>query len=422
MRAGVDAVSAARLIERALGDETLRRWLAGRPLHVVAVGKAAAAMASAFAARPSLDVRTAIAIGTHAGSGVPPNVEWIPASHPFPDVRSERAAQRALEMARLVGRNEVLVVLLSGGASALMCAPLEGISLAEKVATTKTMMEAGADIVALNTVRRHLSRVKGGRLAAACMGQTVTLAISDVVGDDLNAIGSGPAVPDATTWADAASALDNWGGADAYPAAVVDAIRRGIKGEVPDTLKAGDPAASRIQARVIGSRGDAIAGALTEAERRGYRALSIAQPVLGEARTEAPIWLGTALKLAEPIQAPACVVSAGETTVRVRGAGKGGRNLEFALALVEPLAASRRAMAVATAGTDGIDGSSGVAGAMVDGTSLDRARLAGLESPAHFLDMNDSVNFFLPLDDVIRLGRTDTNVGDVQVLLLDRAT
>jgi glycerate 2-kinase len=410
------------LVERALAEPEVHRVLTRRALHVVAVGKAASAMASAFVSRASLDIRTAIAIGTHLGGGVPPAVEWMPSSHPFPDHRSERAGRRALDMARAVAPDETLVVLLSGGASALMCAPLEGISLSDKIATTRTMMEAGADIVALNTVRRHLSQVKGGRLAHACRGLTVTLAISDVVGDSLNAIGSGPAVPDPTTWNDAASALERWGGFGAYAAAVVDAVRRGLAGEIRDTLKPGDPAATRIVARVIGSRGDAVAGAVQEAERRGYRTLAIDEPVVGEARAVARAWLDRARELADPAKPPVCVVSAGETTVRVKGSGQGGRNLEFALALVEPLAESTRPIAVASVGTDGIDGSSGVAGGMADGTTLDRARRIGLDPPTRYLDANDSLNFFLPLDDVIRLGRTDTNVGDVQVLLLDRGS
>jgi glycerate 2-kinase len=375
-------------------------------------------MASAFVTRASLDVREAIAIGTHAGEGLPPTVEWIPSSHPLPDERSEYAGRRALDLAGRVAPGEALVVLLSGGASALMCAPLDGLALSDKVATTKTMMEAGADIVALNTVRRHLSQVKGGRLAQACRGITATLAISDVVGDDLNAIGSGPGVSDRTTWADAETALEKWAGLDSYPPRVVAAVKRGVAGEIPDTLKAGDPAASRVMARVIGSRGDAVAGGVREAERRGYTAVAISEPVVGEARLVAEPWLQRALLVAEHATQPVCVVSAGETTVRVTGHGKGGRNLEFALALVEPLARMRRPIAVASAGTDGIDGSSGVAGGMADGTTLERARLRGLEAPDHYLNTNDSLNFFQPLEDVIRLGRTDTNVGDVQVLLL----
>ena len=161
---------------------------------------------------PHLAIRQALAIGTHAHADLPSSVEWIESSHPFPDARSEAAGNRAIAVAQGVHSGEALVILLSGGASALMAAPIDGISLADKIDTTRLMMASGADIHALNTVRRHLSRVKGGRLAAACVGTTVTLAISDVVGDDLHAIGSGPGVPDATTWADAAAALDRFGG------------------------------------------------------------------------------------------------------------------------------------------------------------------------------------------------------------------
>ncbi|MGH9199904.1 MAG: DUF4147 domain-containing protein, partial [Vicinamibacterales bacterium] len=299
MRASVEAVSAARLLERAMGEPELHRLLTRRPLHVLAVGKAAAAMSSAFVAMAGLDIRGAVAIGTHAGAGLPPGVEWIPASHPFPDERSERAARRAIDLAQRIASDEALVVLLSGGASALMCAPLDGITLAEKVATTKMMMDRGADIVALNTVRRHLSRVKGGRLAEACQGLTVTLAISDVVGDDLNAIGSGPGVSDPTTWSDAASALAKWGGLGSYPSVVVTAVERGVAGQIPDTPKPDQSVASRIEARVIGSRSDAVAGAAQEAERRGYRSFALSEPVVGEARVVARTWLDRAQELAE---------------------------------------------------------------------------------------------------------------------------
>ncbi len=165
-------------------------------------------MASAFLAVRHLQVQQALAIGTHTHPDLPTSIEWIESSHPFPDARSQAAGERAIALAERVHSGDALVILLSGGASALMAAPIDGISLADKIETTKLMMTSGADIHALNTVRRHLSKVKGGRLAAACVGTTVTLAISDVVGDDLNAIGSGPGVPDATTWADAAAALD----------------------------------------------------------------------------------------------------------------------------------------------------------------------------------------------------------------------
>ena len=279
------------------------------------------------------------------------------------------------------------------------------------------MMTSGADIHALNTVRRHLSKVKGGRLAAACVGTTITLAISDVVGDDLHAIGSGPGVPDETSWADAATALDRFGG-DRHLGRVRAIVRAGLDGTLPDTPKPGHAALARARARVIGSRVDAMEGARAAAVARGYHAIAMHAPVTGEARDVAPDWLRAARDLMAQAPRPACVISSGETTVRVTGTGAGGRNLEFVLALAELLNALP-GTAVASIGTDGIDGSSGVAGAVADSATLSRATAAGLASPGNFLAANDSFAFFAPLDDLVRLGRTDTNVGDLQVLLSD---
>lgn len=391
--------------------------LTGRPLHAIAVGKAAAAMAAAFLAVRQLQVHQTLGIGTHTHPDLPTSVEWIESSHPFPDARSQVAGERAIALAERVHSGDALVILLSGGASALMAAPIDGISLADKIETTKLMMASGADIHALNTVRRHLSKVKGGRLAAACVGTTVTLAISDVVGDDLNAIGSGPGVPDATTWADAAAALERFGG-DAHLSEVRHLMTRGAAGALPDTPKPGDGSLTRSQAMVIGSRADAMAGARQAALARGYHPIVIAEPVTGEAREMAPRWLARVHELARGTPRPACVISSGETTVRVTGKGQGGRNLEFALAIAESMAASS-AMAMASIGTDGIDGPSGVAGGIVDSTTMTRASALNLDAPGNYLAANDSLAFFAPLDDVVRLGRTDTNVGDLQVILID---
>lgn len=389
-------------------------------------------MAAAFAAAPQLSLRQAVAIGTHADGALPGGVEWIESSHPFPDARSEAAGRRALALAEGVHSGEGLVILLSGGASALMAAPVDGITLGDKISTTRTMMNAGADIHALNTVRRHLSKVKGGRLAAACVGTTITLALSDVVGDDLNAIGSGPGVPDSTTWNDAAAALDRFGG-PAHLESVRAVIQRGMAGEMADTPKAGHPSLARSTARVIGGRLDAMAGAKAAAEALGYAVLAIDQPIVGEAKTAGPAWLDRAKAMARDVARPVCVISGGETTVRVTGTGLGGRNLEFVLSIAEALAGggspslsavapSAKAegwpIAAASIGTDGIDGSSGVAGAIVDSTTVARAAAAGLESPGHYLATNNSLAFFAPLDDVIRLGRTQTNVGDLQVIVI----
>ena len=404
------------MIARALSDRDIAAILTSRPLHVVAVGKAAAAMAAAFSAAPHLAIREAIAIGTHSDVNLPSSLEWIESSHPYPDARSEHAGNRALAIAERVHSGEALVILLSGGASSLMAAPIDGITLADKIATTKLMMLAGADIHALNTVRRHLSKVKGGRLAAACVGTTVTLAISDVVGDDLNAIGSGPGVPDQTTWSDASSALGRFGG-DAHAESVKALIAAGDAGFIADTPKGGDPSMARTIARVIGSRVDAMEGARTMAAERGYHVVVMPEPVTGEATRVAPAWFANVQQLLANAPRPACVISSGETTVRVTGSGRGGRNLEFALALADDMAGLGSAI-LASIGTDGIDGSSGVAGGIIDSSSLLRARRAGLPPPGNFLAANDSLAFFAPLDDVVRLGRTDTNVGDLQVLLL----
>jgi glycerate 2-kinase len=391
--------------------------ITGRANHVIAVGKAAAAMTSAFLKVPHSSAERVVAIGTHAHEALPPAVEWIESSHPFPDARSQTAANRALTVAEGVHSDDALILLISGGASALMAGPIDGLTLAEKIAATRLMMNAGADIHALNTVRRHLSKVKGGRLAAACVGTTITLAISDVVGDDLHAIGSGPGVPDPTTWADAAAALNRFGG-DRHATAVRDIVARGVAGDLPDTPKRGDRSMSRAHARVIGSRVDAMAGARDAALQLGYHPIVLPGAVTGEARETAPRWLESVKAALANAPRPACVISSGETTVRVTGTGKGGRNLEFALALAEA-AAQIPSCAMASVGTDGIDGSSGVAGGLVDSTTMKRAVASGVDAPGNFLAANDSLAFFAPLDDTIRLGRTDTNVGDLQVLLID---
>jgi glycerate 2-kinase len=417
IRAGVDAVSARRVMRRALEPSELQDIIATRPNHVIAVGKAAAAMAAAYLEQSHRNAQSTLVISTHGREVLPPGAEWIESSHPYPDARSEAAGHRAAAVAQSVHSGEALVVLLSGGASALMAAPIDGISLAEKIATTKVMMNAGADIHALNAVRRHLSKIKGGRLAAACVGTTITLAISDVVGDDLNTIGSGPGVPDATTWADARAALQRFGG-DAHARSVRDIMDRGVAGEVPDTPKPGSPSMRRAHARVIGSRTDAMAGARSAAVDRGYHAIVMPEAVTGEARVVAHRWIADVQRLIADQPRPLCVISSGETTVTVTGNGTGGRNLEFALALAEQLP-RLGSCAMASVGTDGIDGSSGVAGGIVDATTMMRAGHLGLAAPGNFLAANDSFAFFAPLGDAVRLGRTDTNVGDLQVLLID---
>jgi hydroxypyruvate reductase len=343
-------------------------------------------------------------------------LDAIAAGHPIPDAGSERAGRRALEIAATLAEGERLLVLLSGGASALMAVPAEGLSLEDKRRTTATLLRAGADIHALNTVRKHLSAIKGGQLAARARGRLRALVISDVVGDDLSVIASGPTVPDASTFADARQILERYGGAEAYPQAVVARLDRGRRGEIAETPKPGDSRIAGATTEIIGGRANAMRGAAERAAAFGYAVVQIDAAVVGEARDEAVAYVKRVAAIARQ-RTRLCVVSSGETTVHVRGTGSGGRNQEFALAAAATLGSAGEIAALASVGTDGIDGPTDAAGAIVDTTTLARARAAGLD-PGQFLADNNAYAFFDALGDLIRTGPTDTNVGDLQVLLL----
>ncbi len=387
-------------------------------MRVIAAGKAAPAMAAA-AADVLGDRVVSGAVLTHVAAEAPPRFEVIRGGHPVPTAGSERAGRRALEIAASLGQGELLLILLSGGGSAIMAVPAEGVTLDDKRRATDRLLKAGADIRALNTVRKHLSAIKGGWLAAAASGPSLTLAVSDVVGDDLSVIASGPTVPDPSTFDEALHVVERFGGAAAYPAPVVARLRAGSRGAAPETPKPGDRRLARARARVIGGRVDAMAAARREAAARGYAVITIDEPVVGEAREAAISCFQAVLGRAAGAPRPLCVVSSGETTVRVKGSGMGGRNQEFALALVEPMASVDAApVALASVGTDGIDGPTDAAGAVVDSSTRASAAAAGLGAPAAYLARNDAYRYFEPLGDLIRTGATDTNVGDLQVWLI----
>lgn len=281
-------------------------------------------------------------------------------------------------------------------------------------------MTGGADITALNALRKHLSRVKGGRLAAACPGLVRTFAVSDVIGDDLSVIGSGPTVPDPSTWRDAMAAATAYGGLDGLPAQVRAILEDGVAGRRDDTPKPGDPRLARARAAVIGGRREAMAGARAASEALGYDAVVVDAPVRGEAREAASAWWHAALAARRNGARPCAVISSGETTVRVRGRGRGGRNQEFAAALIDRLDNLSTAPVVASVGTDGIDGPTDAAGALVDAGSAARARATGRDVAAALTD-NDCYPCLEGLGDLLRFGATGTNVGDLQVLLVDVA-
>jgi hydroxypyruvate reductase len=341
--------------------------------------------------------------------------DFVAGGHPLPTAGSTEASRRALAVSGRAAAHDEVLVLLSGGASALMALPAHGVTLEDKQRTTDVLLRAGADIKVLNTVRKHLSAIKGGQLAAASDAACLTLAISDVVGDDASIIGSGPTVPDESTFADALRMIDGLGVTADCPPDAVARLSRGAEGVEPETPKPGDSRLARARASVIGGRHNAMRGATEEARSRGYRILMLEDPIIGEARSAATAYFTTMTRLAH--ERPLAIVSSGETTVHVTGGGRGGRNQEFALALVDHLPSLQSPVAVASMGTDGIDGSTDAAGAIVDSSSRSRARQAGLADPGFFLGDNNSWAFFDAIGDLIRTGPTGTNVGDLQVAL-----
>ena len=423
MRAALAAVDAGGLVRTALATtpDVIRTVQSAAAIDVVAVGKAARPMVLALpVALPRAAFRHVHAISNQPAEGLPSGVQWHVTAHPVPDSRSVGAARAALAVAAAAEDRDLLLVLMSGGASAMMALPADRISLDDKRRTSQQLLDAGAEVHALNAVRKHLSGVKGGQLAAATRGSTLTLAVSDVVGNEPTAIGSGPTVGDSTTFADALEVLERYGGRRAYPAAVVQRLIAGARGAHPETPKPGDARLARSFVHVIGSARTAVDGARAVVESLGYRVHVVDEPVIGAARAAGQTLIETAARLAAPAAGgtPLCVLAAGETTVRVTGSGLGGRNQECALGMVRGLNTFGRQAIAASVGTDGVDGPTNAAGAIADTTTLSRAMTAGLETPERHLDNNDSYRFFDRLGDLILTGPTNTNVGDLQVILI----
>jgi glycerate-2-kinase len=408
-------------VRDAVSRGALDHFSKGR-LSVVSAGKAGWLMASGLDnARSSgllSNETTGIISGPRVGSSLlPEGFEWFDASHPSPDATSEAAGRKALELARQSESSGGLLVLLSGGASALMAVPAEGLSLADKMLTARVLMNAGAPIADLNCVRKHLSAIKGGRLAAAAR-RTVTLAISDVHGpiaDDPAVIGSGPTVGDPTTSADALEIIQRAGVRDVISRAALEHLERGDD----ESPKPGDPRLQDCHYEVVGNRELAVAGAARAAERLGYTVHVFPDATKGEAREAGAAFASRALRLDS--RRRLCVVASGETTVHVRGRGRGGRNQEFALGALPVIDGAPRGTVVvlASAGTDGIDGPTDAAGAIVDHTTTERAARHGVSADAA-LAVNGAYDFFRSVGDLIIWGPTGTNVGDLHVVLVQR--
>jgi glycerate 2-kinase len=438
-RETIQAVQAAALAAVDPGDAVRRHvrregeWLvvAGQTydlaafdrVWVVGGGKAATAMAAALYDLLGARLSGGLVV-TKYGHTDPVldtgPVEVVEAGHPLPDAAGVVGARRIAAL--LAGATERSLVLapISGGGSALLTLPAEGLSLADLQATTDLLLRCGATIVELNAVRKHLSAIKGGGLARlAAPAPVVSLILSDVVGDPLETIASGPTAPDPSTFAGTWAVLARYDLVEQVPAAVRARLRAGLGAEIPDTPKPGDPLFERIQNVVIGSNRLAAEAAVEAARARGLNALLLSTFVEGEAREVARVAAALAKEVVRydrPVPRPACLLWGGETTVTVRGKGKGGRNQELALAAALALEGWLGVVLVAL-GTDGTDGPTDAAGAVATGQTVARARALGLDAAAHLAD-NDAYPFFDALDDLVHTGPTGTNVNDLLFLFV----
>jgi glycerate 2-kinase len=389
-------------------------------VYVFGAGKAAAAMALAVEEILGERVSSGL-VNTKYKHGLPLNkVRVIEAGHPVPDEAGYRGACQIVELLEKAGEKDLVIFLISGGGSALLPYPAEGLTLEDKQEVTRVLLDSGATIHEINALRKHLSQVKGGRLAqAAYPSVLLSLILSDVIGDDLDSIASGPSVPDHTTFSDCLRIVDKYGLKPKMPSAVMEIFEKGARGEIEETPKPGDPVFERTQNLIVGSNIQALRAAEQKAADLGYNTLILSSFVEGETREVAKVHAAIAkeiLSSENPVGRPACLISGGETTVTIRGRGWGGRNMEFVLASAIDIAGLKDVV-VLSAGTDGTDGPTDAAGAVADGTSVPRAGEKGLD-PVQYLRENDSYHFFESLDDLIVTGPTRTNVMDLRLVLV----
>ncbi len=395
----------------------LPRPPSGRTL-VIGAGKAAASMALAVEQHWPRDAALEGLVITRYTHGLPTRrVEVIEAGHPVPDEAGESAAKRILERTRSLAPSDLLLALISGGGSALLSLPVEAVGMAALKATTRELLRSGAPIQEINTVRKHLSAIQGGRLAAACKAPVLALIISDVTGDDPTHIASGPCAPDPTTYHDALEVLHRYG-VNAAPA-VREHLERGAGGEVSETPKPGDRIFARVENRVIATAREALRAAQGFLHAHGIGTMNLGDSVTGEASEVAKVYAALARQIAQhadPMKPPVALISGGECTVTVRGNGRGGRCTEFLLSLAVELAGAPNIYAIAC-DTDGIDGSEDNAGAVLLPDSLVRGTRLGLDA-RKLLANNDAYGFFSRVEDLVVTGPTRTNVNDFRAILI----
>jgi glycerate 2-kinase len=387
---------------------------------VTGCGKAAAKMALAMEELLAERISTGIVIVKY-GHGLPLNkIVVVEAGHPIPDQSGLNGARQIVELLQTTDARDLIFFLISGGGSALLPFPADGLSLTDKQQTTEILLKSGATIGEVNALRKHLSRLKGGQLAKlAAPARLISLVLSDVVGDSLEAIASGPTVPDSSTYGDCLEIVRRYGLRSRIPAAVIAYLERGAKGEIEETPKPSSAIFETVQNVLIGSNRMAVDAAGRRAEELGYHTMILSDSLEGESRAVAQSLSTLVKEIARtnnPVSRPACVISGGETTVTVRGDGLGGRNQELALAVAIEIDGLENAV-VLSAGTDGTDGPTDAAGGIIDGSTLARGRANGIDATT-YLRRNDSYHFLQTTNDLLITGPTLTNVMDLQVALI----
>jgi len=397
------------------------RTVGFKRLFVVGFGKAACPIAKATedSFGDLIETGSVITKYGHCSNYLLKHVRVYEAGHPVPDKNGLDGTEEIVRLLRDAGDDTLVVCLISGGGSALLVSPPEGISLAEKQEITVLLLRSGADIHELNTVRKHISRVKGGRLAEiAYPAHVISLIISDVIGDRLDVIASGPTSADHSTYADALSVLEKYRLMDVCPESIFTHLSRGAKGLLHETPKEGDVIFERVENTIIGNNQMAIEAAKKKAEEMGFHAEILSTAVSGEARNVGKRLAREAMEIRKARSAgrPICLISGGETTVTVHGNGRGGRNMELALAFAIEVEGID-GITLLSAGTDGTDGPTDAAGAIVDGQTTRKARNLGLD-PETYLRHNDSYTFFKRIGELFITGPTGTNVMDVQMVVI----
>jgi glycerate 2-kinase len=390
-------------------------------IRVVGTGKAAAPMAAAI--EDILGSRLSEGfISTKYGHGLPlKRVAVTEAGHPVPDEAGLAASRHIINLLEKSDESDLIICLISGGGSALMPLPVDDISLIDKQKTTQILLACGATIHEINTIRKHISGIKGGKLArAAFPGTLITLILSDVIGDNLDVIASGPTVPDRSTFADCMEILEKYNITDEIPPNVIEYLKGGTRGIKPETPKPKDKIFDKSDVLIIGSSSLSIDAARDEGIALGYNTLILSSFIEGETRDVAKVHaaiIKEILKSGNPVSRPACIISGGETTVTIHGNGLGGRNMEFALAAAIEIE-GLDGVCILSGGTDGTDGPTDAAGAIADGTTVQRGGLARGCNALEFLNNNDSYNFFKVIEDLLMTGPTMTNVMDLRILLV----